>query len=776
MDEAYKQLRSVIATRTRRIIFWCGAGLSAPAGIPTWQALQRKLEAALSEKLISLNFTHAQREAKVRSIRQEASPWIAFHRLHGELGATTFRETIRSALSKSSVAEVPPAYCAIWRIRPFGLINLNLDRLATRASSEAGVKGLIEFKGKEVGSYSYTLGEPRPFICNIHGVEEDAESWVFTQASLKSLADSEAYKQYIASIFTTSTVVFLGITADDVAVGGHLERMVAVGIRPQTHYWFTDRHDPLTDAWAEKSGIRVIRYKPTSVTHPELVEMLDDLATYVQPEEGESDPVALEIDYGPVNIPTQDLLVTYPPESIRAQLNAYAADLLKHEEVDGRAKYEEFSKNYDRAIHNAWYTSTEPGDNNFLGYQLVEEVARGAFGLVFRAINDRGEEFAIKVLHAEIRRKSELLNAFRRGAKSMKILEEHSVAGVVKYHGASEIPATLIMDWIEGPNLNGVVESSTLDDWERILEIAVQLTDVIVAAHSLPERVLHRDVRPANIMVSGYWEDDPLDVKVLDFDLSWHRGSVEKSVIFGSQMSGYLAPEQIQRTPGVSTQHASVDSYGIGMTIFYMVSGRNPVPGEHAHSNWQATLESASSRPRGAAWKSLPRRIARLIGSATQGQQSKRWDVSQIQAELTRLRDALRTETTPSAELVAEEVASRCALLRNYKWNDETFSLECDYGTGLSVRVSGNESSQDIVVMLVRHANEATDRNRLGDVINRARDSVRAALQSGNWDVDADIGHGMLTVRATLPMPVAVSDMTGAADALNRAIERMAFN
>src|SRR5690606_28979831 len=113
-----------------------------------------------------------------------------------------------------------------------------------------------------------------------------------------------------------------------------------------------------------------------------------------------------------------------------------------------------------------------------------------------------------------------------------------------------------------------LVESGTLTDWAAILEISYQLTAIIADAHALPERVLHRDIRPPNMIVTGYWEGEALELCVLDFDLSWHRGSVEKSVIFGSQLSGYLAPEQIQRKPGVSTQHASVDSYGIGMTIF----------------------------------------------------------------------------------------------------------------------------------------------------------------------------------------------------------------
>jgi eukaryotic-like serine/threonine-protein kinase len=562
-----------------------------------------------------------------------------------------------------------------------------------------------------------------------------------------------------------------------VAVGGHLERLVSLGIQPQTHYWITDRRDAATDTWAERNNIRIIRYKPSSTEHPELIELLDELASYVQPEEEPSPPVALELDFGNEPIAPPNMLVTLPAERIRSDLNRYASRLLKDGDENAYLSYEKFSKEYDRAIHAAWYTSTDSGENDFLGYKLKEEIARGAFGIVFRAVNGSGDEFAIKVLHAEIRKKAELLNAFRRGVRSMRILGEKNVDGMVRYHAASEIPATLIMDWVEGPNLNQVVESGTLDDWERILDIGRQLAEIIASAHALPERVLHRDIRPPNMIISGYWDgEEPLKVKVLDFDLSWHRGSVEKSVIFGSQLSGYLAPEQVQRRVGVSTQHASVDSYGLGMTLFYMVAARNPVPGEHAHSSWRDTLDAVSRRPRGTEWKSLARRVARLIYFATQERQEKRWDVVQIRSELRRLYEAHSSaRDVHSAELLAEEIAARCALLKDYVWNDEKFSVEHNFGTGLSVSLRGDESSQEVNLVLTRIATEATDRNRLGDSICRARDLVRSALTNAGWGVYADVGQGMLTVRASISCSEIAGKLDQTVDSVRRAIERTTF-
>lgn len=773
--EPFEKLRSIVATRTRRIVIWCGAGLSVPAGLPTWTLLQRRLEAQLAQKLATLDLAEAQREVKLKAIRQETNPWVAFQRLHAELGATSFREGVREAFVRAATVEVPKAYNAMWKLGPAGVINLNIDRLATKAFVESQGSGLIEFKGKEIGPYAYALNSPRPFLCNLHGIEEDYESWIFTIQSLKGLADGAAYGQFINAVFASSTVLFLGITADDVAVGGHLERLSEFGIQTQAHYWITDRRDAATDAWAERNNILAIRYQPSSSQHPELEKMLLELASYVQPEDEPSPPVSLNIDLGDVHLESPGELIAKSPEHIREVLNSRAAQLLKSADEDSFDRYEQFSKQYDRAIHAAWYTSTESGENEFLGYKLVEEVARGAFGIVFRAIGRHGEEVAIKLLHAEIRKNRELLHAFRRGVRSMRILEDRGVAGVVKYLAASEIPATLIMEWMDGPNLVQAVQSGGFNEWDQILDVALQLVEVIAAGHALPERVLHRDIRPSNMIIQGYWEAEPLSVKVLDFDLSWHRGSVEKSVIFGSALSGYLAPEQLVQRPGVSTQHAAVDSYGLGMTFFFMISGRNPGPNEHAGAAWSETLQLVAQKPRGESWRSLPRRMARLIDFATQDRQERRWDVLQIKSEVARLRLA---NTDPysarSAELWAEELACRAGL-QPYQWDDRNFSVVKNFQTGLEIVLRGDENGQEVVLEMTRVATESENRSKLRDAIGRARENVVAALKSGGWDVGTDVGRGLLKVRAHVKTVRLAEKPEAFIAALRKAQDRMVF-
>src|SRR3989337_2606612 len=128
----------------------------------------------------------------------------------------------------------------------------------------------------------------------------------------------------------------------------------------------------------------------------------------------------------------------------------------------------------------------------------------------------------------------------------MRCLSNRHVEGMVPYHAAFEIPAFVVMDLIVGPDLHKAVESRACEEWDTILKITVELAAVIRKAHLLPERVLHRDIRPSNVMLKDYYTDpDAWEVAVCDFDLSWHKDALEQSVL--QSASGYLAPEQLFR-------------------------------------------------------------------------------------------------------------------------------------------------------------------------------------------------------------------------------------
>jgi eukaryotic-like serine/threonine-protein kinase len=127
---------------------------------------------------------------------------------------------------------------------------------------------------------------------------------------------------------------------------------------------------------------------------------------------------------------------------------------------------ERLRREYRRAVHQAWFVDLEPPDNMVLGHELLAEIGVGAFGRVFRARRgDTGEEVALKLLHETILQKPEMLESFRRGVRSMRILSENGVQGMVPYVDASEIPAFAVMDLVRGPDLKNAVDSGFLIDW-----------------------------------------------------------------------------------------------------------------------------------------------------------------------------------------------------------------------------------------------------------------------------------------------------------------------
>jgi serine/threonine protein kinase len=778
-QNAYLSLRNIISERTSSIVAWVGSGLSAPLGIPTWTPLKRRLIQALNDKSESLapNDRPAL-QRHVAAIIGQGDLWIAFEMLQKHLGAATFRDTIREAVRPADTADPPASYRYLWHLRIRGLINLNIDRLATKACvQETGNKTPLEFTGAQGTQLGFLLKENRPFILNLHGHADDSSTWVFTKSQLENLIATPSYGEFIRSCLLSNTILFLGLSADDLAVGGHLEALAKLQIQSGTHYWVTSRADLATDKWAEAVGVRVIRYEAPADDHSALDEMFEDLLAFVPPEDPpETMPVvssSASLALG--GLPAPEELAKGDAEVIRRTLNSFVQRMLERGKDTDR-EYSQFLRDYDEAIHRGWYVSTIPGRNKLLGYELQSEAAKGAFGTVYQAVGSSGEPLAIKVLLVDIRKDPALLQSFRRGVRSMRILSKHKVDGVVEYRDSSEIPAFAVMDWVEGPSLQEAVQSKLLQGWDMILRVGKHLSRIVRHAHELPERVLHRDLRPSNVMLKNFYTD-PQDwrVVVLDFDLSWHRGSTEKSVVFGSTLYGYLAPEQIQRLHGVSTRHSAVDSFGLGMTLFFMVSGRHPVPDEHRHDGWSHIVRSACHAYPSTDWRSLPDRFARLILNATHDAQAKRWDLAQIENELTRLLEAaVAPQSVDTLDLLVEELATRTSILTDHTWDEDTGAACRELPTGLRVRLRGEARRRALALEVDWGATGVQEYRKVGKWLVPAAETCAAILRSAGWKVTPyEYDTGVLRLEASIDAETVRRGLTELPPELDRAMERL---
>ncbi|MBX3413589.1 MAG: protein kinase [Pirellulales bacterium] len=748
-QSAYEDLRSIVAERSDPLIAWVGAGLSVAAGMPTWAQLRdllvtelRKLAQAISDPETQLTLRRCADAAAV-----DPNLWNAFGLLKEKLGSESYKSAIRRAFRGAETCSIPPIYERLWKLGISGLLNLNIDRIATRAFTTVfGGKLLHEFSGERAGQFTHLLKGQVPWQAHLHGQLEDVSSWVFTASDLQRLFSQHGYDNLLSTCFSARTVVFVGITADDIAAGGHLRRLTQLGIDCGNHFWITHLGRDKR-AWAEESGIRLIEYNARDGNHSELNELFDDLQQY-KPVETAARPVRPKVPIESAEVPAPDELEQRSATDIRQILNAKASAILADTNEESINEFEQFASKYSEAIYRAWYVSLDPPKNNVLGYTLHEKCADGAFGTVYRATDSEERMYALKILHERVRSNREMLHSFRRGVQSMRILTEANLDGVVKYYNASEIPAMVAMDFIEGIDLAEAVRKGVLRDWDVLLKWAVRLAEIIRTSHRLPQRVLHRDIRPSNIMLEGCWGPDPkweqVKLWVLDFDLSYHLDSLDVSISQPSATNGFLAPEQVDRSSGVSTRNAAVDSFGIGMTLYFMRSAIEPRFGQHRYSDWNETLQECARKHPCAAWESLPNRFGRLIHSATRDKQEQRLDVARIEDELVRLRDAATApERVASAELLAEEIAAR-AFPNRYSWNSDRLQAQCDMAS-IKLVVEANEDLQQVICTFQWLKTGGEHHQNVKKWLPRAKDRALAALRVAGWEVRGTINTGQIS-------------------------------
>ncbi len=316
-QQPYKDLRSVIAGRSGKIICWTGSGLSTAANLPTWPQLKQQLLSQLREKASTTAEPYsASLMSAARQAENETNPWVAFQILKQHLGRSTYRNTIRESIRPALTANCPPVYRYIWQIGAIGILNLNLDRLATKAwNTVTNKKGLTEFSGRDAGGLVHILKSPRPFIANLHGIADDEKSWVLTKRELDELLNNEGYRMFVQSCLATTTILFLGVSANDRAVGGHLEALTKAGIDTGSHYWLTRRSDMETDTWAEQAGIQIIRYEQ----HSDVVGFFEDIIQHLPNEGTPPPPVRFEGDLESQEppLPDKDYLLQQNSEYIR---------------------------------------------------------------------------------------------------------------------------------------------------------------------------------------------------------------------------------------------------------------------------------------------------------------------------------------------------------------------------------------------------------------------------------------------------------------------------
>src|SRR5689334_15424787 len=209
-------------------------------------------------------------------------------------------------------------------------------------------------------------------------------------------------------------------------------------------------------------------------------------------------------------------------------------------------------------------------------YRILASMASGSMGEVFKAERvPVGKLVAIKFLHASYAKDAEFLARFERETRVMSKLTHPNCVSVVDF-GVWEGAPYLVMEYVSGTTLRALIDRGALPV-KRALALVRQIAAGLAHAHA--QGVVHRDVKPANIMVSE--EIGTGDhARILDFGLARLRGAVGRDATQSNIVVGtpnYMAPEQ---TVGGGLIDARTDIYAVGVVLFEMVSGERPFQAE----------------------------------------------------------------------------------------------------------------------------------------------------------------------------------------------------
>jgi len=209
--------------------------------------------------------------------------------------------------------------------------------------------------------------------------------------------------------------------------------------------------------------------------------------------------------------------------------------------------------------------------NKIPGYQIVEKLGQGAMGAVFKAKQLRMERFvAIKVLQPELAANPTIKARFLQEARaSARLNHPNVIVGI----DAGEVGGLsyFAMEYVEGKTLHQLVKERGPMDERQALEVIVQVSKAL--EHAEKHSLVHRDIKPDNIMVTR-----ERVAKLLDLGLAKMRveGDVGQSKGMAVGTPNYISPEQAMGRSDIDTR---ADIYSLGVTLFFVLTGRVPFEG-----------------------------------------------------------------------------------------------------------------------------------------------------------------------------------------------------
>jgi eukaryotic-like serine/threonine-protein kinase len=297
-------------------------------------------------------------------------------------------------------------------------------------------------------------------------------------------------------------------------------------------------------------------------------------------------------------------------------------------------------------------------------YRIVEKLGSGGMGVVYRAEDVKlGRFVALKFLPDDVAKDPQALSRFQREAQLASSLSHPNICTIYDI-GEQNGQSFIAMELLEGQTLQTRIGGKPLVT-EVLLELAVQITDALEAAHQ--KGIVHRDLKPSNIFITSRG-----DAKLLDFGLAKHArpensgadaATISRSLTVPGQIVGtyaFMSPEQVQG----NEVNARSDIFSLGAVLYEMGTGRRAFQGDSSAAVIAEILRG-EPKPTKLLNPELPDELSRIIGKALEKDPADRYQsANDLMIDLRRLKrgssqSGLRTQslTTSSAWLRPRSIA-----------------------------------------------------------------------------------------------------------------------
>ena len=220
-------------------------------------------------------------------------------------------------------------------------------------------------------------------------------------------------------------------------------------------------------------------------------------------------------------------------------------------------------------------------------YEILEPIGKGGMAVVYKAKCHRLNRLvAVKILKSDLAQDADFRRRFNAESQAVALLSHPNIVSVYDVSKAGDTEY-IVMELIDGITLKQYMERRVLLNWRESLHFMTQIMRALSHAHS--RGIIHRDIKPQNIMVLRDGS-----VRVTDFGIACLENSAQTLTQEALGSVHYISPEQAR---GDRTDARS-DIYSAGVVLYEMLTGRLPFVGDSAVSVAIQHLSSIPLAPR----------------------------------------------------------------------------------------------------------------------------------------------------------------------------------